>query len=261
MPILYAQTGFENTLEDRINQYFKKTGKSKKADNFAWFKLWVIVLFWFSSLFLIYSIKTSFIGYLFFYLLHGIASLLVIFNISHDAVHQTLSSKKWINGLFGYTFNLVGGNKYSWFLKHNIGHHKFTNIHGGDIDIETTPFFRVSPHTPIKWHYRLQHIYIIPLYCLMSLLLIFAFDVIVMLKTSPRFDSKHPLNEWIILVFSKVFYLTYLLVFPILWLPISPYEVLFCFLSMHAILGLAISLVLFHHILSKMLFIIKQLKI
>jgi len=235
---------FEKILDNRIHQYFKSQSLNRKADNQAWIKIWILVLFWVLSLFMIYSIKTTFIGYVGLYLLHGIASLLVIFNISHDAVHQTLSEKKWINDIFGYTFNVVGGNKYAWYLKHNIGHHKFTNIHGRDIDIETTPFFRVSPHTTWRWYYRFQHFYILPLYCLMSLLLIFVFDFLALIKIKPRNKKKHSVNEWIALVGFKIFYIFYIVILPINWLPIAINEVVVCFLLMHALVGLVISLVL-----------------
>ena len=235
---------FDKALESSIHEYFISNNIKRKADSAAWLKLWTILIFWFVSLVLIYKVQTTFGGYFLLYLMHGIASLLMIFNISHDAAHQAISSRSWINELLAYSFNLVGGNKYAWYLKHNIGHHKYTNIHGGDIDIETTPFFRVSQYTAKRWYYRFQAFYIVPLYCFMSLLMVFVLDIKVLLNLKPRFNYNHPVNEWIKLLFFKFFYIFYIIILPCYILPISPIEIILCFLGMHALVGLVISLVL-----------------
>ena len=57
------------------------------------------------------------------------------FNIMHDACHGSFSSRKWVNSLFGYTLNALGGNEFFWRQKHNIIHHTYPNIDGMDDDI------------------------------------------------------------------------------------------------------------------------------
>ncbi len=140
------------------------------------FKITIALTAWSLSSVALYLLPGSFSGLIFLYLLHALTSLFVIFNVGHDAVHQAISDNKKTNQAFSWVFNLLGGNRYSWYLKHNLGHHRFTNIHSLDPDIDTSPLFRVSPHTKLLWHYRFQHFYIIPLYCLLSLVLIFVFD-------------------------------------------------------------------------------------
>jgi len=239
-----TSAAFEQALRDRISAYFNTQQLSKKAHTTAWVKTWLMLITWVATISCIYLVDTSFKGYILLYLLHGLSALLVIFNISHDAVHQTLSPKRWVNILWGYTFNLVGGNSYTWHLKHNLGHHGATNIHGRDPDIETTPLFRVSPHSPHRWYYRFQHLYVLPLYCLMSLLLIFVIDMRAMALMDARQPFSIKLQRWTVLLAGKLFYIGYLLILPIFVLPLRAAEVFTCFLLMHALLGLIISLVL-----------------
>lgn len=235
---------FERKLRERVHTYFVSNGLSKKANTAAWIKTWILLITWLATLTLLYLTHTTFAGYILLYLLHGLAALLVIFNISHDAVHQTLSSKKWINNAWGYTFNLVGGNNYSWYLKHNLAHHGATNIHQHDLDIETGPLFRVSPHSRHYWHYRFQHLYVLPLYCLLSLLLLLVMDFKAMSLMGKEVPAIARLYKWINLLAGKLIYTGYIIVLPVYLLPITPVQVLVCFGLMHALLGLAISLVL-----------------
>ena len=63
----------------------------------------------------------------------------------------------------------LGISSYAWRVKHNVAHHTYTNVDGYDDDINQAPFARLTPNqAPRRW-YRLQHIYIWPLYSLMVL--------------------------------------------------------------------------------------------
>jgi len=240
---LADKTGFQSSLNKAVSQYFKQNKVSRYANSEMWLKTFGIITFWIISLGLIYVKADNILSGVLFYLLHGFFSLLMVFNIGHDAAHRAYSSKKWVNEILGYSFNLLGGNKFSWHLKHNIGHHFYTNIHGKDIDIETTPLFRVSPHTKWKWHYQFQHLYILPLYCLLSMTLIFVMDFKVMFAIKQN-RKANMLKEWLILIFTKLAYIVYIIIIPSLLLPLSLGQLLFCFLLMHCLLGLVISLVL-----------------
>lgn len=237
------KTNFQSDLNQSISGYFKNNAISRYANNEMRAKTIVIVSLWALSLFLIYLETESLALGILFYLLHGFFSLLMVFNVGHDAAHRAYSSKKWINGLLAYSFNLLGGNKFSWYLKHNIGHHFYTNIHGKDIDIETVPLFRVSPHTKWRWHYQFQHFYILPLYCILSLALIFVMDFKVMFAIKQQRKANIKI-EWLVLLTTKVFYIVYMIVIPSIILPLSLGQVLLCFFVMHCLVGLIISLVL-----------------
>jgi linoleoyl-CoA desaturase len=62
---------------------------------------------------------------------------------------------------------MLGFSSYAWRVKHNVAHHTYTNVDGYDDDLSQTPFLRLMPTQAPKPWYRLQHIYIWPLYCMM----------------------------------------------------------------------------------------------
>ena len=64
---------------------------------------------------------------------------------------------------------VLGFSSYAWRVKHNVAHHTYTNVDGYDDDINQAPFARLTPNQAPKRWYRLQHIYIWPLYSLMVL--------------------------------------------------------------------------------------------
>jgi linoleoyl-CoA desaturase len=225
---------FQQVLRVRIANHF--------ANPLMWVKIVAFLLLWVLSLAFIFHASSSFSLLLFAYIVHGFASLAVIFNIGHDAVHQAISSRAWVNHFLGYSFNLVGSNRYSWFLKHNLGHHCHTNVEGKDVDIETAPLFRVSPFAPLKQYYRYQHLYIFAVYCMLSLALIFIVDFKVLINSKDSRSSR--IREWIVLVLSKSAYLFLLIILPSVLLPVDKTDIILCFFLMHCVVGLSISLVL-----------------
>lgn len=235
---------FQSELRRRVFSYFKDNKIHPFADNLMLIKGLSLLVMWAVSLLLIYLFAHNLAGAIALYLLHGLISLFVVFNVGHDAVHRAIFSKQKWNKIFSYSFNLMGVNQYSWYLKHNIGHHRFTNIHDKDLDIETVPLFRVSPHTRHRWYYRFQHIYILPLYGILSLILVFIVDFAVMFRIKPENIKRSLFREWIILLVTKLFYISYIIILPIYILPLSVEEVLLSFLAMHFLVGLIISLVL-----------------
>jgi len=99
-----------------------------------------------------------------------VGTLLVAFCIHHDANHGAYFRSTRFNHLLGWTADaFLGISSYAWRVKHNVAHHTYTNVDGYDDDISQTPLVRLAPNQPGKWWYRLQHIYIWPLYSVMVL--------------------------------------------------------------------------------------------
>ncbi|HET7046472.1 MAG TPA: acyl-CoA desaturase [Gaiellaceae bacterium] len=95
---------------------------------------------------------------------------LVAFSIMHDANHGAYFRTRRANHLLGWTADVaLGISSYAWRVKHNVAHHTYTNVDGYDADITQVPYARFMPvQEPRPW-YRLQHLYIWPLYTLMVL--------------------------------------------------------------------------------------------
>jgi len=91
------------------------------------------------------------------------------FNIQHDGNHGAYSRHAAVNKLAALSLNLLGGDAYFWHFKHNIAHHSYPNIVGADDDIRLGAAARLSPHQPLHWFHRFQHVYIWALYALLAL--------------------------------------------------------------------------------------------
>jgi linoleoyl-CoA desaturase len=99
-----------------------------------------------------------------------VGTTLTAFCVMHDANHGAyFRTRRW-NHVMGWTADsLLGLSSYAWRVKHNVAHHTYTNVDGYDADITQVPLARFMPaQQPRPW-YRLQHIYIWPLYSLMGL--------------------------------------------------------------------------------------------
>jgi linoleoyl-CoA desaturase len=94
--------------------------------------------------------------------------VLIGFCVQHDANHGAYFRTRRFNHLMGWTADaMLGFSSYAWRVKHNVAHHTYTNVDGYDDDISQTPFARLMPSQEPKPWYRLQHIYIWPLYSVM----------------------------------------------------------------------------------------------
>src|SRR5687767_6504990 len=165
------------------------------------------------------------------------------FNIMHDACHGSYSSKKWVNDTLGLTLNALGGNAFIWKFKHNIIHHTYTNVDGIDDDIAKSPFMRHCGTQ--KWvpAHRYQHIYVIPLYALSSMLWVLFQDYVKYFSAKvhntdlQKMDFKEHLIFWV----SKLSYILFYILIPALVVGWIPWLV--GFLVMHAALGFTLAIV------------------
>ncbi len=81
-----------------------------------------------------------------------------LFVLGHDACHQALTSKKWLNDLLGRIAFTVSLTPYSlWRVGHNVVHHGFNNLRGKD--------FVWAPKSPEEyaalpaWRQRIERLY------------------------------------------------------------------------------------------------------
>src|SRR5688572_2038253 len=119
---------FTTTLHQRIQDYFQNHQISDKGNFLMAVKVIFFLTGFIGSYFLIYFSGDNAWFAALSWILLGFFTAFVGFNISHDAVHGSLSKYKFINKILGYTFNIAGTNKYMWKLMHNVIHHTYTNI-------------------------------------------------------------------------------------------------------------------------------------
>jgi linoleoyl-CoA desaturase len=238
---------FFQVLRKRIDQYFRDTGRSKKANGLMVFKTFFFLAWALASYFtLIFSPNPSLLNTALLFISLGLSSGLLVVSVGHDASHGAYSRHGWVNKLLSYSWNLVGISSYMWALKHNMSHHSFTNVPESDPDISQNKLLRLNPEYPRRPFYRFQHIYAIFLYALLSIFLVYIKDFLLYREKQfgNRFFEKHPLKEWIILFASKAFYITYSLVIPLIVLPFAWWQIVLMYMASHAVAGIALALML-----------------
>lgn len=165
------------------------------------------------------------------------------FNVMHDACHGSYSSKKWVNEFFGYSLNALGGNAFIWKFKHNILHHTYTNVDGLDDDIAKSPLMRQCSSQ--KWvpAHRFQHIYVVLVYAISSFAWTTLMDFNKYFKQKIHNTPLQKMNfkEHFIFWFSKVLYVTFYVVIPIVMVGAMPW--LIGFTVMHIVMGFTLAIV------------------
>lgn len=100
----------------------------------------------------------------------ALSSCALGFNLFHDSIHGSLSESPGINlATARLACALLGAGRFFWHYKHNVLHHRFTNVFRFDDDLETRDSLRMSPRQPWKAKYRGQHLYFPFLYALTTL--------------------------------------------------------------------------------------------
>lgn len=176
------ESDFYSTLNKRVDEYFIINKLSRNAN-------WVMVLktlFYFGIFTAAYlalilndnSIALQFV----LWIVIGFFTAFIGLNISHDAIHGSLSRHKVVNKVLSYSFNIIGANAYMWGITHNIVHHTYTNIEGHDEDIESVPLLRMSPHQKLLKVHRYQYWYAFLFYGFGSLSWVFIKDYVKFFK-------------------------------------------------------------------------------
>src|SRR5579863_2940009 len=132
-----------------------------------------------------------------------------------------------------------------WRILHHRGHHSCVNVHGEDDALTGRGLLRFTPHEPLRPMQRFQHVYALFLYAVFSLDYVFVRDFECFFRPAHDYlkRTRHPLREYVTLFAGKGFYLTYMLVLPVVLLGKSPLLVVLSFLLAHLIIGLSVALV------------------
>jgi len=236
---------FVADLRRTVTNWFAAAGRSDKADASIVAK----------TVFLLGMMGTAY-GLVLSNLLQGWALLGVVilmgvvmagigFGVSHDALHGAYSSRPWINSLLGTSFDALGANGYMWQITHNVIHHTYTNIHGVDEDLSVSPLLRLSPEAPLRPYHRYQHLYAFAAYSLSTLFWVFVKDFKYFLQRDlgPLRHRKHSWGAVTWLVISKVVYMGYALVLPLLIIHQAWWRIIAGFVLVHLIAGAILGVV------------------
>ena len=248
--ITFAAThrDFSSTLNKRVNEYFKNRSVSRHANA----EMVIKTICMFTAYFLPYALIISGV-------ITGtwpmLAALLVMslglagigLSVMHDANHGAYAKKNSINTIIGYSLNLIGANAFNWKMQHNVLHHTFTNVHEEDEDISPRGALRMTPHSDWKKMHKYQFIYAWFLYGLMTIVWLFFKDFVRIVRYDKsglaKKQNANITTEWIILIVSKLVYIGYIFVIPVLFTSLVWWQVIVGILIMHYIAGFILAII------------------
>jgi linoleoyl-CoA desaturase len=236
---------FFSELIKKVDDYMEKRGGNRFANSSIYVKGgFLITLYVCSYLLLLSGILNTILSIL-FVMIMGLSGVMIVFNIVHDASHNVLFKNRSLNRAFAYFGDLIGMNSYIWNIRHNIQHHTFTNVAGGDVLLDSIPFIRVSPQQKKFPIHKYQVWYVPFLYMFYSIFWVFFIDFN-MFKQKQMGNYKnmhHSRQEWTKLIVFKSFYLFYMIIFPAWTINIPVSTVLIGFLIYHIVAGILLSTV------------------
>lgn len=227
---------FYQSLKEGVNDYLKAHNYSGYGTPLHIFKATLFFcIYLFSYLLLLFGHLTD-IALIGLYASLGITGLLVAFNVSHDACHESfIGNKTWNNIIYSLTFNMLGTNAYLWKMRHNDSHHLFPNVDGCDADIDNNAVIRLSPRSPLRWYQKYQHLYAPLVYLIYTLHWVFYkdFHYLNRKNLANMTDIQHSFTAKLGVYLAKVLYFSYILILPIFIHPDQTGAILIGFLCMH----------------------------
>ena len=162
-------TAFQLALRRRVTEHFWATGR-RQRDCWQMYVKTAILLTGFAGAYvsLVFLARTWIEGVPLAILL-GLFAAGIGLNIQHDGGHRAYSNRPWVNRLTASTLELIGGSSYLWRWKHGVFHHTYVNVASHDTDIDLAPLARLAPHQKRLAIHRWQHLYMWPLYGLLSI--------------------------------------------------------------------------------------------
>jgi linoleoyl-CoA desaturase len=238
-------SSFPKVLRRRLDNFFSDGNISPKADRTMWVKITLGIAVFAGSWIALYAFNPDSWKFAALYLLSGLAQTFLLLNIAHDSNHNAISAVPSVNRILNYVFDVCGISSYMWRILHHRGHHSCINLHGEDDALTGRGILRFTPHEPRLRLHRFQHIYALFLYALFSLDYVFVRDFECFFFPSHGYlkRTKHPLREYATLFAGKGFYLTYMILLPVVLLGKSLLLVALAFVLTHIVIGLTVALV------------------
>jgi linoleoyl-CoA desaturase len=191
------------------------------------------------------------------YVLLGPLAILIGINVAHDAAHQAISPKPWVNTFFLHAFDLLGANSYIWKHRHVFAHHAVPNVLGQDADLKQNALLRIFPNDQRRPFHRFQVYYAPLLYACYTLiwLLYRDFRDFSVTRIGRLTFHGHPWPERIKLVLFKLVFAGTMIALPSLFSVLSFGQTMGAFLLMNMAGSMLISLALIpSHVADESLF-------
>lgn len=238
---------FYETLQLKVDQYFKINNLSKHANNAMIIKSAILLTCYLGAFCVIVMLQPVLWVSLILWFLMGLIVAGIGMSVMHDANHGAYSANKSVNRFMGLSLNLLGGSVFNWKLQHNILHHTYTNVIDMDDDIDDKMVMRFSPHKKVRFYHKLQFLYAFVFYSLLTLYWAVGKDFVQYIKYTANGVNPNSKKENRVtlatIIFMKLAYFSIFLAAPVLLFDLPFLQVLTGFLIMHAVAGIILTVV------------------
>ncbi len=237
---------FSTELRKRVNAYFKDNEIERSGNLKMKLKTLSALFLYFGpfAAILLAGFESAAIVWV-LWIVMGVGKAFMGTSVMHDALHGSMSGKKPVNRLFGFTSVALGADAKMWKIQHNVLHHTYTNVEEADEDIEVKYLLRFSPNQPRYWYHRYQHFYAIFFYSISTIFWATAKDFLKLEKYRKKGfvnSKKEYAGRLAKIIFGKLLYFSVFLVLPILVLPFPAWLTFLMFMTMHVVAGVALSI-------------------
>lgn len=160
---------FSTELRRRVQEYIQGSRTSTQANAVAIVKA-AVLLALFIALYLTLVLVPLPLGKLVLVsFVTGVVVVLIGLNVLHECAHGNYFRSPMANRISGYLMDIFGISVDIYRIKHIEVHHRFTNVHrwDGDLD-EAYPLVRLTNRFPALFGHRYQHWYAPLLYSLVT---------------------------------------------------------------------------------------------
>lgn len=243
-----TQRDFVSTLNKRVNDYFNNNNIARHGNSQMVIKtVFMFLLYFIPYAFILTTTVTGVFGLISMVLIMAFGLAGIGLSVMHDANHGAYTKRTRVNDFIGYSLNLVGANAFNWKVQHNVLHHTYTNVHEEDEDISPRGALRLTPHSDWKKVHKYQFIYAWFLYGLMTIVWLFYKDFARLYKYQKsgmvKAQKASALKEWTILLTTKLFYIGYIFVLPVVLTSLLWWQVVIGIVAMHYIAGFILAII------------------
>ncbi len=243
-----SRRDFMHMLNQRVNDYFNTHQLSRHANSEMIIKSLIMISLYFGPYAVLLSgvISGTLLSLLMIILMSlGLAGIGL--SVMHDGNHGAYSSKRWVNTMIGYSLNVIGANSFNWKVQHNLLHHSFTNVYEADEDITKKGILRFTPQSKWRKFHQYQFIYAWFLYGLMTLAWMFYKDFDQLYRYQKdgllKMQKSNAFKEWSILIITKIIYVGYIFIIPLLFTPWLWWQIILGIFIMHYITGFLLAII------------------
>ncbi|MBK8494973.1 MAG: acyl-CoA desaturase [Ferruginibacter sp.] len=238
-----SNNAFYQSLKTSVDSYFTNNNIKKTGDWRLYSKTIILVITALTMYGLLMFADLQNWQALLICVVFGVSLASIGFNVMHDANHGSYSTRPMLNDFLGLSLNALGASSFLWKQKHNIIHHTYTNVDGIDDDIAKSPIIRHCESQ--KWvpAHKVQYLYLLPVYALSTIFWIYIMDFTKYFshKIFTTDAWKMTLKNHLIFWATKILYITFYIVLPIMVWGVLPWLV--GYLVLNAVMGLILSLV------------------